>query len=154
MGTDFPDKLLKNPVFDLLLLERPNLIVEMPWSTLQQLLTQEQIPQYFLELVLKRSDRSFIYTLLFIARNHNISIELLSILARDRDETVRCNVAKNPNISVKLSDNLVRDNYRGVRHCPALNPQVSTEILEILAGDRDEKIRYWVVRNTVEKRLT
>ena len=44
LGTEFPEELLKNPVFDLLLLENPNLLAQMPESTLKSLVKLEIMP--------------------------------------------------------------------------------------------------------------
>ena len=40
LGSEFPDQLLVNPVFDLLLLENPNLCGDMPDRTLESLLSR------------------------------------------------------------------------------------------------------------------
>jgi hypothetical protein len=49
LGREFPQQLLNNPIFALLWLENPNLIDEMPFTTLVTLLKQEQVPVFFLE---------------------------------------------------------------------------------------------------------
>ena len=55
------------------------------------------------------------------AQNPNTPTEILTLLARDKDEDVRWRVAQNPN--------------------------TPPEILTILARDVDEVVRYWVERN-------
>jgi hypothetical protein len=54
LGSKFPQQLLDNPIFSLLLLENPNLVNEMPISTLISLLKQEKVPISLLEQAIKR----------------------------------------------------------------------------------------------------
>ena len=49
LGEEFPEQLLENPIFSLLLLENPNLIAEIPYNTLLSLLKCETVPVSFLE---------------------------------------------------------------------------------------------------------
>ncbi len=49
LGSEFPEQLLDNPIFSLLLLENPNLVNQMPSMTLVSLLKQERVPIFFLE---------------------------------------------------------------------------------------------------------
>ena len=44
LGAQFPEQLLENPVFDLLLLAHPGLFEELPTSTLNSLLKRDQVP--------------------------------------------------------------------------------------------------------------
>jgi len=44
LGSQFPEQLLENPVFDLLLLAHPGLFEELPTSTLNSLLKRDQVP--------------------------------------------------------------------------------------------------------------
>ncbi len=44
LGAEFPSQLLANPIFTLLLLEKPNLVSEIPLETLRSLVSQEDIP--------------------------------------------------------------------------------------------------------------
>ncbi len=44
LGAQFPEQLLENPVFDLLLLAHPGLFDELPTSTLNSLLKRDQVP--------------------------------------------------------------------------------------------------------------
>lgn len=56
LGAEFPEQMLDNPVFSLLLLENPNLVDEMPKTTLRSILKQERVPVYFLERAADKSD--------------------------------------------------------------------------------------------------
>jgi hypothetical protein len=51
LASQFPEELLANPIFDLLLLENPNLLEEMPLSTLRSLLKRDICPNAFLTWV-------------------------------------------------------------------------------------------------------
>ena len=57
LGSEFPEALLDNPIFPLLLLENPNLVDEIPLSTLRSLLKCETVPVSFLEQAANQSDR-------------------------------------------------------------------------------------------------
>jgi hypothetical protein len=49
LGQRFPKQLLKNPAFNLMLLENPNLLLTMPKETLRRILMLKDIPLGFLE---------------------------------------------------------------------------------------------------------
>jgi pentose-5-phosphate-3-epimerase len=57
LGGEFPEQLLNNPIFSLLWLENPNLVDEMPFTTLVNLLKQELVPVFVLEQAAIRCDR-------------------------------------------------------------------------------------------------
>ena len=57
LGAEFPEQLLDNPVFFLLLLENLNLVEQMPVTTLQSILKQERVPVPFLEWAASHSNR-------------------------------------------------------------------------------------------------
>jgi hypothetical protein len=54
LGSKFPQQLLDNPIFSLLWLENPNLVNEMPISTLISLLKLENVPVSLLEQAVNR----------------------------------------------------------------------------------------------------
>lgn len=56
LGEEFPEELLENPLFSLLLLENPNLFEEIPCETLCNLLVLENVPISFLEWGAKHDD--------------------------------------------------------------------------------------------------
>ena len=55
LGAEFPEQLLTNPLFDLLLLENPNLFGDMPRETLISLLDCRILPESFFELALNNA---------------------------------------------------------------------------------------------------
>jgi hypothetical protein len=54
LGIEFPQQLLDNPVFSLLLLENPNLLQDIPEDTLASLLRLPTVPNAFIEWALTR----------------------------------------------------------------------------------------------------
>ena len=94
LGAEFPEQLLDNPVFFLLLLENLNLVEQMPVTTLQSILKQERVPVPFLEWAASHSNRD---VLVAVAQKPNTPGDSLGKLARAKDPTVRQSVAQNPN---------------------------------------------------------
>jgi hypothetical protein len=52
LGIDFPEEVLNNPIFQLLLLENPNLLVTIPLKTLASFLISPNVPIYFMDWVI------------------------------------------------------------------------------------------------------
>ena len=82
-----------------------------------------------------------------MARNPNLTPELLERLARDPSPNVRSKLIHNPNITLELWALLARDEDVAVRlelaersHCPIT-------ILELLASDEDKDVRQKVAAN-------
>lgn len=66
LGAEFPQELLDNPIFSLLLLENPNFVADIPLVTLLSLLKLDEVPPPFLELATSHDD---VEVLLTIAMN-------------------------------------------------------------------------------------
>ncbi|MEO1762449.1 MAG: hypothetical protein AAFR83_10835 [Cyanobacteria bacterium J06629_18] len=66
LGAEFPQQLLDNPIFYLLLLENPNFVSDIPIITLQSLLKLDEVPSSFLELATNHDD---VEVLLTVAMN-------------------------------------------------------------------------------------
>lgn len=82
LGAEFPRELLDNPIFDLLLLENLNLISEIPITTLQSLVKQDNIPESFIIKCAEReSDKDM---LLGLTINSTISRSILEKLNKSR----------------------------------------------------------------------
>lgn len=56
LGSEFPEQLLGNPIFSLLLLENPNLVEQIPLTTLRNILRVESVPGFFLEWAATHAD--------------------------------------------------------------------------------------------------
>ncbi|MBW4506491.1 MAG: hypothetical protein KME64_08280 [Scytonematopsis contorta HA4267-MV1] len=78
LGEEFPQELLDNPVFSLLLLENPNFMQDIPEATLVNLIKLPSIPDSFLQWVLNSSNEPQI--LFFITMNPKVSKEDLQKL--------------------------------------------------------------------------
>ena len=142
LGAEFPDQLLANPVWDLLLLEHPNLFGDMPSETLESLLSRAT--GSFFELV-SRDINDKVRRV--VASNSNTPPAVLEKLATDENMWVRQRVAKNSNTPVKLLQKLATDGDTWVRHEVVTNPNTPPTLLQILATDRDRHVRYEVARN-------
>ncbi len=67
--------------------------------------------------------------------NPTISLNILYILADDKNKSVRWRVAQSEKLDYHLFDKLSRDIHDGVRHRIACNPKVPLDILERLTHD-------------------
>ncbi|MDP7157952.1 MAG: hypothetical protein QF922_07005, partial [SAR324 cluster bacterium] len=65
-ASQYPEQLLDNPVFDLLFLENPNLLNDIPESALRSMLRREVCPESFLRWASKSEDEE---VLLAVAMN-------------------------------------------------------------------------------------
>ena len=63
LGTEFPQELLDNPVFSLLLLENLNFLEEIPFSTLKSLIKCQNPPRFLLEQTARSREREILLTL-------------------------------------------------------------------------------------------
>jgi hypothetical protein len=147
LGRSFPEQLLRNPRFSLLLLEKPNLLPdfldEMPLNTLQELLKLEGLPVRVLEKFAKHQD---VWVRAAIAFNSNTPVTLLEELASDR-EAVRQSVAHNPNTPRSILEELAKDINWLVRQAVASNSNTPGSTLEELSWDNQWHIRVAVASN-------
>jgi hypothetical protein len=82
LGAEFPRELLNNPIFDLLLLENPNLISDIPIATLRSLIKQDNVPKSFIvECAERESDKEL---LLAMTMNSQISSNILEKLIKSK----------------------------------------------------------------------
>jgi uncharacterized membrane-anchored protein YhcB (DUF1043 family) len=157
LGKQFPEAVIDNPIFGLLLLENPG--------------------SYFVRISLARSLKTAIATLnklakdedkllrASVANNRITPSDLLEKLASDSDESVRLKVATNPNTSSKSLEKLAADGDLTIRNAVMEHPNVSPlaiaivkfinkkkgkipiEALEFLANNPDKNIRQQVARH-------
>jgi len=78
--------------------------------------------------------------------NSNTTPELLTLLASDKDEVIRRAVARNPNTLPEVLTLLARDEDAGVREAVARNPNTLPEVLTLLARDEDAGVKGAVAR--------
>ena len=86
LGGQFPENLLDNPIFDLLLLENPNLLADMPKSSLKSLLKRDFVPASFLAWAGKQEDEDLF---LAVATNPETSRAVLEKLTNHPNEAVQ-----------------------------------------------------------------
>ena len=139
LGRSFPEQLLRNPRYPLLLQENPNLLA----GTLQNLLKLEGLPVYVLEKFAKHQN---VWVRAEIAINANTPVTILEELARDRD-TVRQSVAHNLNAPKSILQELAKDINWRVRQAVASNPNTAENTLEELSWDNQWHIRVAVASN-------
>ncbi|MGB3652203.1 MAG: HEAT repeat domain-containing protein [Rivularia sp. (in: cyanobacteria)] len=80
LGTEFPQQLLKNPVFSLLLLENPNFVADIPLVTLQGLLKLDEVSPQFLELATSHDDVEVLLTILMNPKTPKTALQKLTQL--------------------------------------------------------------------------
>jgi hypothetical protein len=81
LGSLFPEQLLDNPVFDILLIENPNLLSEFPKSSLNSLLKREVAPVSFLRWAATNGDENTLQSLLI---NPNVPVDAVQGLTQHR----------------------------------------------------------------------
>ena len=88
LGAEFPNELLENSVFSLLLLENPNLVEEIPLPTLRSLLRQENVPLFILEQSVNKTDME---VQMALANNIQTTKKVLSKLTQSKHpQVVEC----------------------------------------------------------------
>jgi hypothetical protein len=86
LGAQFPEQLLENPVFDLLLLAHPGLFEELPTATLNSLLKRDQVPVGLIRWAWKHRGESTLHSLLM---NPNTPADVVEELCKAKDPEVR-----------------------------------------------------------------
>ena len=86
LGSQFPEQMLENPVFDLLLLAHPGLFDEMPTATLNSLLKRDQVPVGLIRWAWKHRGESTVQSLLM---NPNTPADVVEGLCKSEDLEVR-----------------------------------------------------------------
>lgn len=241
LGAQFPEQLLENPVFNLLLLAHPGLFEELPTSTLNSLLKRDQVPVELIRWAWKHRGESTLHSLLMnpitpddvvaelckakdpeirmaavlhcsrklpgwaraikgtleleneqrvhdrlvlgssqkwsgialaichlgdpplrarclplmtaearaaVARDRDTPTDVLALLAKDQDKTVRRQVAENGQTPCELLTLLAMDRHLDVRRAVAENSKTSAEALTLLAKDQDRTVRRRVTENS------
>ena len=85
LGAQFPEQLLENPVFDLLLLAHPGLFEELPTSTLNSLLKRDQVPVGLIRWAWKHRGESTLHSLLM---NPNTPADVVKELCGSEDQVI------------------------------------------------------------------
>ena len=113
LGAEFPRELLNNPIFDLLLLENPNLISEIPITTLRSLIKQDNVPESF----------------------------IVECAERESDEETLLGMTMNPKTSRNVLNKLIQSKFPEVAEAAKLHINWSGEITEGWRKLAEEKIK-------------
>ena len=77
-------------------------------------------------------------------------INILNILAKDRDFYVRYGIARNSNTSAESLAMLAKDKYIEIRFCVVYNKNTSIKVLKELINDIDEDIKKAAINKFAE----
>lgn len=86
LGAQFPEQLLENPVFDLLLLAHPGVFEDLPTATLNSLLKRNQVPVELIRWAWNHRGESTLHSLLM---NPNTPADVVEELCKSKDAEVR-----------------------------------------------------------------
>lgn len=131
LGARFPEQMLENPVFSLLLLENPNLVNEMPLPTLQSVLQLKQVPIFFLEQAANKQEWQ---VQLAVTMNPNTPQSVLERLAAANiDSSVARNIAEHPNTTGSVLEKLAEHEHFEADCRIAKHPKTPSNVLAKLA---------------------
>jgi hypothetical protein len=83
----------------------------------------------------------------YVASNPNLPVELMKVLAVDKDVGVRAGLVRNPNLPVELMEVLAKDKYEEVRYNLARNPKLPVELMKGLIKDKNADVRCHLASN-------
>ncbi len=129
LGIDFPEAILKNPVFELLQLEQLHLAAEIPHATLTSLLQCDEVPRIFMEYAVSQQDYSLWLAVAYNPHTPSILLENLARKSRHQDRELIRAVAAHPHTPHHLLAEIIEIGS-GVAQIVAENPQTSVTILE------------------------
>ena len=86
LGADFPEELLNNFVFSLLLLENPNLIEDLPFATKKSLLKCEAVPPSLIKWAVTSSDKEISDILFSLTINPNTKSNIIKNISNHNNK--------------------------------------------------------------------
>jgi hypothetical protein len=141
------ESFFRNPVLSVLLLENPNLFLELPSQTLSALLSLSEPHPWLLSVLesphefTERHGVHIVRTLAEKARSKQVLARLTTF------SSGRSSVASNLNAPSELLEALLLDEEELVQSNAAQNPNLSVEILVGLSFSKDSKIVSWAASN-------
>ncbi|WP_052334310.1 HEAT repeat domain-containing protein [Kamptonema formosum] len=102
LGAEFPEELLNNPVFSLLLLENPHVAEQMPSATIASLVKREPVPLFVWEAAAKRNELKEI--LLEVANNPKTPLAILEKLAKSASGAVQQAAQLHVNLAGEMTE--------------------------------------------------
>ena len=138
LAPEFPRAFYKNPAFDWLLLEQPDLLFEMRNGVLKHILTLSDCPNSFLEWAARNGSETEKLT---VARRETVSPEILATIAETTEGRVGAiALARNreSNAEALLA---VCGVDESADRLIALHPNANLEVLKKLADSKDELVK-------------
>jgi hypothetical protein len=129
LGIDFPEAILNNPIFELLQLERIQLVTEIPYATLTSLLQCERVPRNFMEYAVSQQDYSLWLAVAYNPCTPNTLLENLARKSRHQDRELIRAIAAHPHTPHHLLAEIINIGS-GVAQVVAENPQTPITVLE------------------------
>ena len=134
LGSQFPEQLLENPVFDLLLLAHPGLFDELPTSTLNSLLKRDQVP---VELIRWAWKNCIDYCAGAILYNATTPSDIVQELAASQKQEIVIAAKTHIHYSQPRIDTLLENTSND-----------SDIVIDLLAGrERQDEFEEWVRSN-------
>jgi hypothetical protein len=144
LAPEFPRAFYKNPAFDWLLLEQPDLLFQMRNGVLKHILKLADCPNSFLEWAARNGSESEKLT---VARRDKISNEILAIIAdNSKGRVAAVAVALNSDSSTEALMSVCQKDESADRLI-ALHPNANLEVLQKLAGSQDELVKKYLLSN-------
>jgi hypothetical protein len=144
LAPEFPRAFYKNPAFDWLLLEQPDLLFQMRNGVLKHILKLADCPNSFLEWAARNGSESEKLT---VARRDKISNEILATIAdNSKGRVAAVAVALNSDSSTEALMSVCQKDESADRLI-ALHPNANLEVLQKLAGSQDELVKKYLLSN-------
>jgi hypothetical protein len=146
LAPEFPRAFYKNPAFDWLLLEQPDLLFEMRNGVLKHILTLADCPNSFLEWAARNGSDSEKLT---VARRDKISNEILAMISTNAEGRVAAvAIALNPDSNTETLMSVCLEDESADRLI-ALHPNASLEVLRKLTDSTDDLVRRNLLANPI-----
>ncbi|HBE19856.1 MAG TPA: hypothetical protein DEG17_21590 [Cyanobacteria bacterium UBA11149] len=143
LGQQFPQEILNNPIFSLLLLEKPNLVEEIPPSTLKSILKEDDVPISFLNWALNQRDREMRFAIVMNRQTPQKILDKLIHSDDSLDREILLTIAINPKTPKEILAKLLQSNDRLDREIAlaiTMNPETPKEILVQLLHSNNMEI--------------
>jgi hypothetical protein len=129
LGIDFPEVILSNPIFELLQIEQPHLVREIPAAALTSLLQCERVPRGFMEYAVSQQDYSLWLAVAYNPHTPGKLLENLARKSRAQDRELIRAVAAHPHTPARLLAEII-DIGGNVAQIVATNIHTPVPILE------------------------
>lgn len=137
LAGEFPQEFIANPILDLLLLENPQLPLDISYWTLRKLLTLKEVPGWLLTGAAVHPNSEIVY---FVARHPQTSIEILhQIIPRSHDDVrIGICISQRGDVTLEILEVLAKDSPIPVKLHLAKQDNTPPSVLTILADSTDK----------------